>query len=152
MAFATNEIPTLHLKPSSMEALDEMQGIERPRMSISRRRKKLIQVLDLSGLQAWPSGMAKAAKELLMEYHNVFALEENELGCTSTIEHMISLTDLDPYKERFCKIPPPMLDEVQNTLKDMLDSGAIRPSQSLWCNAVVLVRKKDGSLCFCIDF
>ena len=34
----------------------------------------------------------------------------------------------------------------------MLDAGVIRPSNSRWCNAVVLVRKKDGSLCFCIDF
>ena len=34
----------------------------------------------------------------------------------------------------------------------MLESGAIWPSQSVWCNAVVLVRKKDGSLWFCIDF
>ena len=34
----------------------------------------------------------------------------------------------------------------------MLDGGAICPSQSPWCNAVVLVRKKDGGLRFCIDF
>ena len=34
----------------------------------------------------------------------------------------------------------------------MLVSGAICPSQSAWCNTVVLVRKKDGGLCFCIDF
>ena len=34
----------------------------------------------------------------------------------------------------------------------MLESGAIRPSQSAWCNMVVLVRKKDGGLLFCIDF
>ena len=34
----------------------------------------------------------------------------------------------------------------------MLQAGAIRPSSSPWCNAVVLVWKKDGGLCFCIDF
>ena len=26
------------------------------------------------------------------------------------------------------------------------------PGQSPWCNAMVLVRKKDGMLCFCVDF
>ena len=45
-----------------------------------------------------------------------------------------------------------MVEEVRNHLKEMLESGAIRPSQSTWCNAVMLVRKKDGSLCFCINF
>ena len=34
----------------------------------------------------------------------------------------------------------------------MLDGDAIRPLQSPWCNAVVLVRKKDGTLCFCTYF
>ena len=34
----------------------------------------------------------------------------------------------------------------------MLDVEVIQPSSSPWCNAVVLVRKKDGSLHFCIDF
>ena len=34
----------------------------------------------------------------------------------------------------------------------MLESGTIRPSQSARCNMVVLVRKKDGSLQFCINF
>ena len=32
----------------------------------------------------------------------------------------------------------------------MLDSYAVHPSQSVWCNTIVLVQKKDGS--FCIDF
>ena len=41
---------------------------------------------------------------------------------------------------------------MRDHLKLMLDAGVIRPSNSPWCNAVVLVRKKDGSLRFCIDF
>ena len=45
-----------------------------------------------------------------------------------------------------------MVEEVRNHLREMLESSAIRSSQSAWCNAVVLVRKKDGGLHFCIDF
>ena len=43
-----------------------------------------------------------------------------------------------------------MVEEVRNHLKDMLESGGIRPSQSTWCNTVVLVWKKDGRLCFAL--
>ena len=34
----------------------------------------------------------------------------------------------------------------------MLEAEAFHPSQSLWCNAVVLVRKKDSTMCFYVDF
>ena len=44
------------------------------------------------------------------------------------------------------------MDEVREHLKLMLDAGVVQPNNSPWCNAVVLVRKKDGSLHFCIDF
>ena len=43
-------------------------------------------------------------------------------------------------------------DEVQTPMNEMLEVGAIHPSQSPWYNAVVLVCKKDGGLHFCIDF
>ena len=50
------------------------------------------------------------------------------------------------------RVPPPMVDEVHTHIKEKLEVGAIHPSQSMWCNTVVLVCKKDGGLCFCIDF
>ena len=45
-----------------------------------------------------------------------------------------------------------MAEEVWNHLQEMLESGAVRPRHSAWCNAVMLVWKKDGSLQFCLDF
>ena len=45
-----------------------------------------------------------------------------------------------------------MVEEVRNHLRELLESGTIRPSQSTWCNGVMLVRKKDGCLHFCINF
>ena len=44
------------------------------------------------------------------------------------------------------------MEEVCTCLQEMLDSGMICPCQSAWCNAVVLVQKKDGCLCFCTVF
>ena len=65
---------------------------------------------------------------------------------------MIKVTDDALFKEQFRWTPPPLVEEVHTHLWEILDSGTIHPSQSIWCNAIVLVQKKDGSLCFCIDF
>ena len=89
---------------------------------------------------------------MLMEYHDIFSLDKNEIGCTDAAEHIIELLDEEPFKEKFQQIAPPLLDEVREHLQEMLDGSAIHPLQSPWCNAVVLVWKKDGGLWFCIDF
>ena len=87
-----------------------------------------------------------------MEYHSIFSLDKNEMGCTDATEHVIKLTKSEPFKERFWHIAPPLEEKVREHIQEMLKGRAIRPSNSLWCNAVVLVRKKDGTLRFCIDF
>ena len=120
----------------------------------AERQDLLLDKLDLSGLEEWPTEEAEKARGLLKEYHDIFFLEKQDMGHTKAAKHKIVLKDPDtpPFKERFRRIPPPQLDEVRDHLKLMLDAGVIRPSNSPWCNAVVLVRKKDGSLRFCIDF
>ena len=67
------------------------------------------------------------------------------------MKHYIKLTDPVPFKESYRRIPPQMYDEVKSHIQEMLDLGAIRPSNSPWASAIVLVRKKDGRLRFCID-
>ena len=68
------------------------------------------------------------------------------------VKHEVKVIDNELFKDRFQRIPPPMVDEVCAHMKEILEVGTICPSQSLWCSAVVLVCKKDRSLHFCIDF
>ena len=145
---ATNEVPKV------TNLFSTKQKKEQPTLSETERQDLLLEKLDLSGLEVWPQEQAEQARHLLKEYHDIFSLEKCDMGHTNATKHKIVLKDPDtpPFKERFCRIPPPQLDEVREYLKLMLDAGVIQPSNSPWCNAVVLVRKKDGSLRFCIDF
>ena len=140
-------------KPGSLQVQDEeCPDPQTPKLMIRQRHGKLFDELDLSGLDLWAPELVDKACWLLAKYHDVFSLDLVELGCTHSTEHIIKVMDDTPFKEQFRWIPPPMVEEVRNHLREMLESSAIRPSQSAWCNAVVLVRKKDGGLHFCINF
>ena len=145
---AANKVP----KVTNLFSAEQKK--EQPTLSETERQDLLLEKLDLSGLEVWPQEQAEQARSLLKEYHDIFSLEKRDMGHTNATKHKIVLKDPDtpPFKEHFHRIPPPQLDEVREHLKLMLDAGVIQPSNSPWCNAVVLVRKKDGSLHFCIDF
>ena len=143
-----NEVP----KVTNLFSTEQTK--EQSTLTEMERQDLLLEKLDLSGLEALPQEQAEQARSLLKEYHDIFSLEKRDMGHTNATKHKIVLKDPDtlPFKERFCRIPPPQLYEVREHLKLMLDAGVIWPSNSPWCNAVVLVRKKDRSLHFCIDF
>ena len=149
-------MPKAEASPKLLRELGMDDKPKEPKMTIPERQVKLMEILEENGgldmLKDWPEEEAHKARRLLMEYHNIFSLEKNEMGCTDAAEHTIKLTKSEPFKERFRQIAPPLVKEVREHIQEMLDGGAIRPSNSPWCNAVVLVRKKDGTLRFCIDF
>ena len=74
---------------------------ETSKLMIRQRRGKLFDELDLSGLDLWAPKMADKAHQLLAEYHDVFSLDQVELGCTHSTKHAIKVTDDTPFKERF---------------------------------------------------
>ena len=127
-------------------------AIKTPKLTVKQRQEKLFEELDLSGLESWPPELVASTWCLLAEYHNGFSFEPSKLGCNHSTEHVIKVTDDTPFKEWFRWIPLPLMAEVCKHWWEMLDSGTIHPSQSAWCNAVVLVRKKDSCLHICIDF
>ena len=115
------------------------------------RLGKLFAKLNLEGLQEWTEDCQVKAKGLLENFGDIFALGDLELGKTNLVKHRIVLKDEVPFKEKYRRIPYNQYDEVRKHLQDMLDVGAISRCESPWASPVVLVRKKDGSLRFCID-
>ena len=112
----------------------------------------MFEKLELAGLESWTKENKEKALNLLAEYHDIFPLEDREMGCTEATEHKVEVTNPRPFKERQWNIPSSLLDEVKEHLDHMLDVDAIKPSKLVWCNAVVLVWKKDGGLRFCTNF
>ena len=90
--------------------------------------------------------------ELLLEYANLFAWSLDDFGRTSKIKHRINTGQNQPIRQQARRIPPAKRDEVQSLLDQMLEKEVIQRSASPWASPVVLVKKKDGSTRFCVDY
>lgn len=65
-----------------------------------------------------------------------------------------SIHDPTPFKQKYRRIPPAMIEEVRHHIQEFLTTctGILRPSHSPFSSNVVLVKKHDGSLRMCVDY
>ena len=89
---------------------------------------------------------------LLAEYHDVFALDDSELGCTDVLRHHIDTGNSNPIRQQPYRTPVVRREEMREMIDTMQDQGVVKPSCSPWASPVVLVPKKDGTLRFCVDY
>ena len=88
---------------------------------------------------------------LFKEFSDVFSQGEDDLGCTPLLEHTIE-THGPPLHQPYRQQNPAVRREMMAQVQQMLASDVIQPSNSPWASPVVMVKKKDGSLRFCVDF
>lgn len=90
--------------------------------------------------------------ELVASYSDVFALDPSELGTTDATTHIIDTGDHRPIRQPVRRTPFALRSKVDELVKEMLEQGVVVPSKSPWASPVVLVRKKDGGVRFCVDY
>ena len=81
-----------------------------------------------------------------------FSWSDWDLGHCSLNLHRIHLKDDKPFRERYRRIPPAMVNEVREHLQNMMDAKVIQPSSSPYASPALFVRKPDQSLRFVIDY
>ncbi|XP_014912289.1 uncharacterized protein LOC106962397 [Poecilia latipinna] len=101
-------------------------------------------VLDLSHLSPEQQVQVRALCNINLFHDNP--------GRTDYMEHDIRLKEDAVVKQRSYRIPERLLGPLKEEIELMLSLGIIETSHSDWCNPIVLVPKKDGTMRFCIDF
>ena len=91
-------------------------------------------------------------RELVEEFSDIISLHNSDLGQTGLVKHTINTGDASPIKQPVRRLPFHQRQLVKSMLDDMSNRGIIEPSSSPWSAPIVLVKKKDGSQRFCVDY
>lgn len=91
-------------------------------------------------------------KGVLDEYKGVFNMPVG-LPPKRSHDHAVVLKEgTDPVNVRPYRYPQVQKQEIEALISDMLKAGIIQPSTSPFSSPVLLVKKRDGSWRFCVDY
>ncbi len=87
--------------------------------------------------------------DLLQQYT---ATLSSDPGSTNLITHKVITTDAIPVRQRPYRVPQAMRGVVKHELDKMLSTGIIEPANSPYGSPIVMVKKRDNSWRFCVDY
>ncbi|GFU88165.1 hypothetical protein TNCV_1828221 [Trichonephila clavipes] len=90
--------------------------------------------------------------ELLRKFSGLFTKTDKSTAAKTNVKHRIFTGDHAPINQRAYRVSPTERRIIHEEVQKMLDEGIVQPSESPWSSPIVLVRKKDGSWRFCVDY
>jgi len=91
-------------------------------------------------------------EQLLIRHRTILSTGEHDILRTHLVEHHIDTGDCRPIRQPLHRHLFQHVEYMKEETDRMLEHGIIEPAASPWASNVVLVKKKDGALCFCIDY
>lgn len=88
-------------------------------------------------------------RELLEQFAEIFATRDEDCNHTGLVQRNINTGDARPICLRPRRLP---LAKRSGAEQKMAEAGIIEPSSSPWAAPAVLVRKKDDTWRFCVDY
>ncbi|KYO40107.1 hypothetical protein Y1Q_0013299 [Alligator mississippiensis] len=85
----------------------------------------------------------------LKDFETVFF---NKPGKTNLAIHSTDTGSYPPIQSRLYTVNAKVMQAIKWEITEMRELGVIRPSVSPWASPVVLVRKQNGSIRFCVDY
>ncbi|XP_058742349.1 uncharacterized protein LOC131614818 [Vicia villosa] len=99
-----------------------------------------------------PSSLSPQITTLLKSFPKVFHKPHGLPPSRPHDHHIPLLPNTTPVNVKPYRYPHSQKDAMTVLIQDMLAEGIIKPSQSPYSSPVLLVRKKDGSWRFCVDY
>lgn len=114
--------------------------------------EQLLNQLDAAIDPQLPPEQHQLLKTLLQKNLDVFAKNPKSPGVAKTTGHRIDTGNEAPVRNRAYRVGNQATQTIEQRVTELKDHDLIEPSQSDWASPVVLVRKKDGELRFCVDY
>ncbi|GBM91843.1 Retrovirus-related Pol polyprotein from transposon 297 [Araneus ventricosus] len=108
--------------------------------------------LILENLEGLNEEQRTAVKELLQGFQNLFSTSDSDVDRCNFTQHRINTGNPPSIKQYPRRLPLSKKEEVERLVKEMVDNGIIEESSGPWASPIVLVKKKDGSTHFCVDY
>ncbi|GBM34952.1 Retrovirus-related Pol polyprotein from transposon 412 [Araneus ventricosus] len=106
----------------------------------------------LENLEGLNKEQRATVRELLQEFQNLFPASDSDVGRCNMTQHRINTGNHPPIKQYPRRLSLAKKEEAERLVKEMVDNGIIEESSGPWASPIVLVKKKDGSTRFCVDY
>lgn len=109
-----------------------------------------IEINSIKGESSLSPPQREALDKLIADKKQLMGIS---IGRTHMVKHEIELIPgARPIKQRYYPVSPAKQHLIDQEIKKMLDDDIIEPCKSPWSSPICLVKKKDDTYRFCVDY